>query len=252
VKRLLLCLALVAGCLTFTAPTTAAIDIPASFIVKPLPIRMDQGVAQECVIFAGVFAATAENRVNGHWPVFSTVDVWSALEARGEAGPWGSDAQFFLNYAKNVGLLPVPQYPAYYQRAWRAPGGGYVRHMQRLKYRKADFGGQRVRIKDFYWVDPGDILAIQTALLTTGPLLVSSYWDINFANTDPYGYFKDPVGIAGLSGHAVAVVGWTSVGGQVFWIVANSYGEMWGMKGIGLMPDSDRSQFWYSVYAVID
>lgn len=74
---------------------------------------------------------------------------------------------------------------------------------------------------------------IQTELMTNGPLEVAFDVYQDFFSYKSGVYTHKSGGLAG--GHAVKLVGWGEENGVPYWIVANSWGTEWGMKGFFLI-----------------
>lgn len=242
--RLRLALGAALLALAFALPANAD-SIPQDFHV-PLPMRLDQGGTPACTDYAGTLAMEAI-----YGGVFDPTATWNALVARGQAGPWGSDATFFLQYAQTVGIKRLVQPGDIVFRAWRQPdksarGFHYVRMWW---HRPKSTNGSRVRISGFQSVDYTDPVVLEEAILSHGPLLVALQWDDNFSNTYLNGVVKAPIGsVHGL--HEIVIFGFQHRDGQLYWDVANSYGEWWGYKGVGYMADSDRS-LWFQALEII-
>ena len=237
-RRLLLGVAL-AIALLFPASVGAEEPVlPASYHTS-LPMRMDQAGEPQCVVFAGTFALDS---ILGRR--FSTTDAWRVLVSRGEAGPQGTTALSYLEYAKTVGLLPLRRGAERVYRVWRQPDGGTkgFHYVRQWSNQPASHSGSRVRIRDYVVLDHNDPLALQRAILAYGPILVSLPWYNEWVNTRLDGTFKpsrmDATTFYGL--HEVVLFGWKTLGGALYWDVANSWGELWGYKGVGFMPDAYR------------
>lgn len=77
---------------------------------------------------------------------------------------------------------------------------------------------------------PDSVAAMQTAIMTTGPLAVAFTVYSDFP-TYKSGVYKHTSG-SELGGHAVEMVGWgTDATGGDYWIVKNSWNEQWGNGG---------------------
>ncbi|XP_054155193.1 cathepsin B-like cysteine proteinase [Oppia nitens] len=80
-----------------------------------------------------------------------------------------------------------------------------------------------------YDVD-SDVEAIQTEIMTNGPVSAgfSVYEDFLTYKSGVYHHVTG----SGVGGHAVKVIGWGVENGVDYWLVANSWNEDWGDKGL--------------------
>lgn len=248
----LLVACLILSLLAGAAPAQAD-ELPGTYYVKPLPIRMEQS-GPTCVVFAGMLAMMVQDYPeNGNrFPRYDWQEAWNTLASRGQASDRGSSVPAFLSFVRDTGLRPIAQPRQRVLRAWRDGRGGYVRRWWSQPYRSPAFGGRRSRIAGFTQLDPFNVEDIQRAIMASGPVILSLGWDLNWGNTLPDGRFKEPVGVV-AAGHAVVLYGWThDATGELLWYVANSYGEMFGLKGLSLFPDHLRPQHWWYVHVIHD
>lgn len=70
---------------------------------------------------------------------------------------------------------------------------------------------------------------IQQDVMTNGPVEAAFYVYRDFMQYTS-GVYQHTSG-AFLGGHAVKIIGWGVSSGTPYWIIANSWGETWGMKG---------------------
>mmetsp|Transcript_699 Transcript_699/g.1308 ORF Transcript_699/g.1308 Transcript_699/m.1308 type:complete len:338 (+) Transcript_699:48-1061(+) len=76
---------------------------------------------------------------------------------------------------------------------------------------------------------PRGVEAMQTAIMTSGPLAVAFTVYSDFP-TYKSGVYKHTSGQP-LGGHAVEMVGWGTENGEDYWIIKNSWNEQWGDNG---------------------
>lgn len=74
-----------------------------------------------------------------------------------------------------------------------------------------------------------NVAAMQTAIMTTGPLAVAFTVYSDFP-TYKSGVYKHTSG-SELGGHAVEMMGWGTLNGEDYWIIKNSWNEQWGDNG---------------------
>lgn len=90
---------------------------------------------------------------------------------------------------------------------------------------KAEF----YKVKAGSIVQPKDVTSIQNLIYSSGPVeaAFSVYQDFMSYHS---GVYRHKTG--GLEGgHAIKIVGWGNDNGTPYWIVANSWGPSWGLKG---------------------
>lgn len=75
----------------------------------------------------------------------------------------------------------------------------------------------------------GSVAAMQTAIMTTGPLAVAFTVYSDFP-TYKSGVYKHVSG-SELGGHAVEMLGWGTLNGEDYWLIKNSWNEQWGDNG---------------------
>lgn len=92
---------------------------------------------------------------------------------------------------------------------------------------------QTFKAMEIYAVSaPGDVEAIQREVLNRGPVEVAFFVFSDFHSYRRGTYFRTPSAFGPLGAHAVRLIGWGINKHKVKnWLVANSFGRSWGMKG---------------------
>ncbi len=92
---------------------------------------------------------------------------------------------------------------------------------------------------------------VQAAILAFGPLVLGMTW-LNSMFRPVKGVLTcdRASGVAG--GHAILLVGWTLIGGQLYWILQNSWGAVWGVGGQCYLPDSAFSGLVGEAWKAVD
>ena len=88
----------------------------------------------------------------------------------------------------------------------------------------------------------GSESALQQAVALVGPVSVTI--DASLPSFQMYvsGVYDEPSCSSTQLDHAVLVVGYGTLGGQDYWLVKNSWGVNWGMKGYIMMARNKDNQ----------
>lgn len=79
---------------------------------------------------------------------------------------------------------------------------------------------------------PGDTQGMRQEIFSVGPIEVAFFVFSDFHSYSNGTYFRTPSAFGPLGGHAVRAIGWGLDSHTTeYWLVANSWGEAWGMKG---------------------
>lgn len=79
---------------------------------------------------------------------------------------------------------------------------------------------------------PGDTEGMRHEVVTVGPVEVAFFVLSDFHSYNNGTYFRTPSAFGPLGGHAVRLIGWgVDSRSMDYWLLANSWGEAWGMKG---------------------
>lgn len=193
----------------------AAVTIPSSYLVpNPVPPRLDQGSSPMCVAFGN-----------------STLKAYQDLRDTGAANL--DESRFFYAIGGNANGA-VPRYALNYLLSTGYPelgGANAARH----------------KIAAYYAV-PLTKTAIQSAILTFGPLGMSYDWSWSWFQHSSTGVLPYPNATAG--GHFLAAVGWDSKGLRL----RNSWGTDYGVGGDVWMPWSylwRAKEAWKSVDKIL-
>jgi cathepsin B len=84
-----------------------------------------------------------------------------------------------------------------------------------------------------YSITPNDVAAMQTEIMTYGPIEVAFDVYQDFFSYTSGVYVHKTGSLAG--GHAVKIIGWGTLNNVAYWTVANSWGTDWGMDGFFLI-----------------
>jgi cathepsin B len=91
------------------------------------------------------------------------------------------------------------------------------------------YAGDKLKASSSYSVS--GVSDIQTELMTNGPLYVAFQVYADF-QTYKSGVYKHTTGKIPLGGHAVELIGWGTENGEDYWLIKNSWNEMWGDGGL--------------------
>jgi cathepsin B len=75
------------------------------------------------------------------------------------------------------------------------------------------------------------VAAMQKEIMANGPIQVAFMVYESFMSYKSGVYWKHWYELKPLGGHAVKIIGWGTEGGYDYWLVANSWGESWGLDG---------------------
>lgn len=178
----------------------------------------NQGYCGSCWAYGALtpieFQKCRQNGVLLSLSVQQLVDCSSG--GSGCSGGWYETAWRYL--MKSRGAVPAHSYP------YRGSSGACKRMQE-----------QTVRILNWTPVRRYSETALKAAVATHGPVAVAVYANLNFLSYSG-GIFDDPRCPTHTVNHAVLVVGYgTSKQGVNYWIVRNSWGTSWGMKGYMLI-----------------
>uniref|UniRef100_A0A0R3RH96 Pept_C1 domain-containing protein n=1 Tax=Elaeophora elaphi TaxID=1147741 RepID=A0A0R3RH96_9BILA len=183
------------------------------------PVR-NQGQCGSCYAFGALAALEAyHKKKTGKLADLSPQNIIDCTWNIGNRGCSGGFLTPVFSYAKSHGILGERMYPyvsvARYQCRWR-----------RKDVVATDNG--------FYEIERGDESALKHAVAKHGPVAVGISGHLRGFRFYRSGIYSDRR--CGAPSHAVLVVGYgTDKTRGDYWIVKNSWGTEWGMKGYGLM-----------------
>jgi len=75
-----------------------------------------------------------------------------------------------------------------------------------------------------------NVVAIQQEIMANGPVEIAFWVFSDFMSYESGVYMLTP-GATMVGGHAVKIIGWGTLNGVDYWLVANSWGTGWGLDG---------------------
>ncbi|XP_059159061.1 procathepsin L-like [Physella acuta] len=180
----------------------------------------DQGVCGSCWSFASTGALEGQNfKKTGKLTSLSEQNLIDCSQKQGNMGCSGGYMTNAYEYIKeNHGIDSEASYP--YEGAEGV-----------CRFKSANVGAN---VTGYVEVKSKDELALQDALANVGPVSVAVHASAKFRMYSG-GVFYDRLCSPDLVDHAVLAVGYGSYQGEEFWLVKNSWGESWGMKGYVMM-----------------
>jgi C1A family cysteine protease len=195
-----------------------------SLIDKLKPIR-DQGMQGSCsAMTAAVIKEYQERKDIGFTEYMSPQFVYNLRRNKPEEGMTPRDTMQILH---RYGIVSEEQYPY-----------NTTKEITQELLRRAN----KHRIRSYARVH--DINGAKSSIIANGPLYVGMpvYDELNnkfWRQTPSHQQF--------LGGHAIAIVGWNSVG----FIIRNSWGEQWGRDGYSYYPYEDWGHHW-EIWTLVD
>ena len=199
------------------ALTGAAPELPpANYMVpgEPGPI-LNQGNSPQCVAYSSAGVKQYEDKL--------------------DQGQW-------FNFNESL----------FFSRIGGSANGAYIRdalaQLLKVGYPVVSIDDSAQHKIDAYYTVPITLGEVQAALMAFGPLLFGISWPNSWF--DPIkGVLPKPDATAG--GHAIKVIGWRTVSGQVQLILANSWGTSYGDAGRCYMPSPYLNRV-FEVWKTVD
>lgn len=91
-------------------------------------------------------------------------------------------------------------------------------------------------------VPQGNETALQYAVATVGPISIVVNSGLQSFQFYQSGVYDDPACTSMVQDHAMLVVGYGTLQGKDYWLVKNSWGTGWGMKGYIMMSRNKGNQ----------
>jgi len=85
-------------------------------------------------------------------------------------------------------------------------------------------------VSSFIDIGSGDDSQLKMAVSTVGPMAVSVHVTPNFYNYKE-GIFEDTNCLSKSANHGMLLVGFGEENGKKYWLLKNSWGKSWGIKG---------------------
>jgi len=191
------------------------------------PIK-DQGQCGSCWAFSTVASLEGQHfKANGTLVSLSESNLVDCSQAEGNQGcNGGLMDQGFEYIKKNGGIDTEASYP-------------YVPQTRQCRFKKDSIGATDTGFVD---IAEGSESALEDALATVGPISVAidaSHMSFQFYDE---GIYNEPACSSSDLDHGVTAVGYGSNDQGDYWIVKNSWGEVWGMDGYILMSRNKHNQ----------
>jgi cathepsin B len=194
----------------------------------------DQSACGSCWAFGGASAMSDRLCIasNGQIQVpLSTEDLVSCCDACG-FGCGGGYPESAWQYFQDSGLVAESAYPYAFPSCEHHTTGSKPPCGQEQPTPACDSSklkGQRYYGKSTYGVY-GSVADIQNEIMTNGPVEGAFTVYEDFVSYKS-GVYKHTSGQE-LGGHAIRVLGWGTENGTPYWLIANSWNEDWGDKGL--------------------
>jgi hypothetical protein len=189
---------------------------PAEYVVPgELPPVLDQDGTPQCVAYSSASLKLYEDRIDQH--------RWFPFDK-----------------------------PLFFSQIGGTSKGAYVRaaFSRLLHYGYPLDGGVEADLHKVaaYYSVPVTTADLQAALMAFGPLVIAIDWDAAWDNPRPDGTLPARTGSRG--GHAIAVIGWRTVNGRIYFRLRNSWGASWGVNGDCYLSEDFLGNVWEAWKAV--
>jgi cathepsin L len=190
------------------------------------PVK-DQGQCGSCWAFSTVASLEGQHfKKNGALVSLSEQNLVDCSKAEGNLGCNGGLMDQGFDYIKKQGIDTEESYP-------------YTARDGRCKFNAANVGATLTSYTD---VASGDEEALTDAIAQNGPISVAI--DASHSSFQLYseGVYNERSCSSYRLDHGVTAVGYGSLDGSDYYIVKNSWAEVWGMSGYILMSRNNGNQ----------
>jgi hypothetical protein len=199
---------------------------PKEYIVQNASqISYDQGGLGSCVANATAYA------VNCQFPDIAIARLFQYLCRLGDGTPISEDSGTFATTAayhlKNVGYVPEHMYPYEIEKFDKLPPATVLRNASQFSY------------CDFAIVEQ-TLPSIKTCLFQNSPIIfgimIYTSFMSNAVATTGMVPMPNLATETCMGGHCVCMIGWKTIGSDLYFVVKNSWGPNWGDKGCFYLP----------------
>jgi len=214
---------------TFLTPTYAQIPKSVDWRTKGYVSEVkNQGQCGSCWAFSTTGALEGQHfRKSGKMLDLSEQNLVDCSTSYGNNGCQGGLMDNAFKYIKeNGGIDTEESYP-------------YEGANGQCRFKKADVGADDTGFVD---IPEGDEAALKNASATVGPISIAidaSHFSFQFYHK---GVYDEPQCSSKQLDHGVLLVGYGAEDGKDFWLVKNSWGEKWGLKGYIQMSRNKQNQ----------
>lgn len=205
---------------------------PDEYCIPYVPEPRDQEYTSMCLAFTlAKLKEYQEWKERGRIKKYSPGFIYAYRKDAGE----GMYMRVGMNILKKYGVCEDELYP--YIGSYEYLRNGFIVQKKSLI---AEAASQRIKS----YARAYTVEEVKKSLIDNGPMAMAIRIYENFNESDYDGVVPMPSGEQ-RGGHAVLLVGWTTIAGDNYWVFSNSWGDDWGDGGIGYLPmDFPRTEYW--------